>query len=186
MLIHPHRFRVITVCRVSVRNEMLSTCSAYSESCHHLVPRVFSVFPMGHFPVTKTLTFKTRVSAKLSFVLWALPRIFRLFWISPQRIPSQLEPPKIIPESKISNLPTTFDHLGHLNSDFPSPPLSTPQGLSLALSQSIGATWQWSIGTRRPWGRGSAPMTSLILDSFKQTNKKPRNYFSRRINGHRK
>ena len=63
------------------------------------------------------------------------------FEYPPQKIPSQLEPPKIIPESKISNPPKTFDHLRHLNSGFPSPPLSTPLGFSLALSQSIGATW---------------------------------------------
>ena len=52
----------------------------------------------------------------------------------------------------------------------PFPPLSTPLGLSLALSQSIGATRQWPIGTRRPWGRGSAPMTSWIF-RLVQTNK---------------
>ena len=100
----------------------------------------------------------------------------------PPKMPSQLEPPKITPESKISNPQKTFDHLRHLNSDFPSPP---PLGLSLALTEHRGnlamAYWnEKTLGTRK--------RTKDVINfrPFKQTNKKPRNYFSRRINDHRK
>ena len=152
------------VCRVSVRNEMRSTC-LFSIFRKLPPPRPQGVLSYSNrpFPSYKNPHFQNEGKCKIEFCLhknieyfsykklrtspqWgrdrrALPRIFRLFWISPPKIPSQLEPPKIIPESKISNPSKTFDYLRHLNSDFPSPPLSTPLGLSLALPQSIGATW---------------------------------------------
>ena len=64
-------------------------------------------------------------------------------------------------------------------------PLSTHLGLGLALTEHRGnlamAYWnEKTLGTRK--------RTKDVINfrPFKQTNKKPRNYFSRRINGHRK
>ena len=66
-------------------------------------------------------------------------------------MPSQLEPPKIIPESKISNPQKNLRSSPSLEFGFP---LSTPLGLSLALTEHRGnlAMVYWNektLGTRK-------------------------------------
>ena len=197
------------VCRVSVRNEMLSTC-LFSIFRKLPPPRPQGVLSYSNrpFPSYKNPHFQNEGKCKIEFCLhknieyfsykklrtspqWgrdrrALPRIFRLFWISSKKSLLNSSHPKLSQNRKFqtpqkpSIISVTWIRISPLHR-------SPPRWDSASLChRALGQLGNGLLEREDPGNEEAHQWRHTILDSDKRTNKKRRNYFSRRINGHRK